>query len=99
MRHEDYMRVRNEDYLKQKHIAQASEQSDVDMVNSPPHYNEAGIECIEAIQAATGDGFEYHLQGTALKYIWRFRYKGKPLEDLKKARWYLDKLIEEYEKK
>ena len=69
-----------------------------DMVNNPPHYNEAGIECIEAIQAATGNGFEYHLQGTALKYLWRFRYKGKPLEDLKKCRWYLDKLIEEYEK-
>lgn len=98
MRHEDYMRIRNEDYLKQKH-GQASEQSSADMVNSPPHYNEAGIECIEAIKAATGDGFEYHLQGTILKYLWRFRYKGKPLEDLNKCRWYLDKLIEEYEKK
>ena len=34
-------------------------------------------------------GFEYHLQATAVKYLWRYRYKGKPLEDLKKARWYL----------
>ena len=50
-----------------------------------------------AIQAATGEGFEYHLQATALKYLWRYRYKGKPLEDLKKARWYLDRLIEEHD--
>jgi hypothetical protein len=96
MHHEEYMRIRNEDYHKQKHV---EKKTDVDMVNSPPHYNENSIECIEAIQAATGDGFEYHLQGTAIKYLWRFRYKGKPLEDLKKARWYLDKLIEEYENK
>jgi hypothetical protein len=33
----------------------------VDMVNSPPHYNAAGTECIDAIQAATLDGFEYYL--------------------------------------
>jgi hypothetical protein len=99
MHHEEYMRIRNEDYHKQKHVEKTPEKTGVDMVNSPPHYNENSIECIEAIQAATGDGFEYHLQGTAIKYLWRFRYKGKPLEDLKKARWYLDKLIEEYENK
>ena len=69
------------------------------MVNKPPHYqNSADIECIDAIQAATGDGFQFHLQGTVLKYLWRYRYKGKPVEDLKKARWYLDKLIEETER-
>jgi len=67
----------------------------VDMVNSPPHYNQTGIECIHAISAATGDGFKHYLQGNILKYLWRFDYKEKPLEDLKKAQWYLDKLIEE----
>ena len=65
-----------------------------DMVNSPPHYNQKGIECIDAIEAATDDGFQYYLQGNILKYIWRYRYKGKPVEDLKKAEWYLNKLIE-----
>jgi len=65
-----------------------------DMVNSPPHYNQAGIECIDAIEAATGDGYEYYLQGNIMKYVWRYRYKNGA-EDLKKARWYLDKLIEE----
>ena len=65
-----------------------------DMVNSPPHYNKAGIECINAIQAATGDGYEYYLQGNIIKYLWRYRYKNG-VEDLKKAQWYLNELIEE----
>jgi hypothetical protein len=67
-----------------------------DMVNSPPHYNQTGIECIDAIEAATGDGYEYYLQGNIMKYVWRYRYKNGG-EDLKKARWYLDKLIKEVE--
>ena len=65
-----------------------------DMVNSPPHYNQAGIECIDAIRAATSDGYEYYLQGNIIKYLWRYRYKNG-VEDLKKAQWYLTKLIEE----
>ena len=88
LRHEEYMRQRRE--LEEQSLQP-------DMVNRPPHYNRHGVEAIDAIQAATGDGYEYHLQGTVLKYIWRYRYKGKPLEDLKKARWYLDRLIEEYD--
>ena len=47
----------------------------LDVVNSPSHYNQAGIECIEAIAAATDNGFEYYLQGNIIKYIWRYRYK------------------------
>ena len=62
-------------------------------VNKPPHYNHSGIECIDAIQAATGDGYEYYLQGNILKYLWRYRYKNG-IEDLRKAQWYLNKLIE-----
>ena len=67
-----------------------------DMVNSPPHYNQAGVECIEAIRAATDEGYEYYLQGNIIKYLWRYRYKNG-VEDLKKAHWYLQKLIEETE--
>lgn len=67
-----------------------------DMVNSPPHYNATGVECIDAIAAATGEGFEYYLQGNIMKYLWRYRYKNGT-EDLKKARWYLDALIKEVE--
>ena len=65
-----------------------------DMVNNPSHYNQAGIETIDAIRAATGEGFEYYLQGNILKYLWRYRYKNG-VEDLKKAEWYLKVLIEE----
>jgi hypothetical protein len=78
-------------------MAQANKQSDnvVDMVNNPPHYNQTGIECIHAISAATDKGLKYYLQGNVMKYLWRFDYKDKPLEDLQKAKWYLEKLIEE----
>ena len=66
-----------------------------DMVNSPAHYNFAGVECIDAISAATGeDGFSYYLQGNIMKYLWRFKYKNG-LEDLQKAQWYLKVLIED----
>ena len=65
-----------------------------DMVNNPPHYNQSGIECIDAIEAALLPNFKYYLQGNILKYLWRFDYKGKPTEDLKKAQWYLNRLIE-----
>tara|TARA_Y100001937_G_scaffold46412_1_gene65186 strand:+ start:435 stop:725 length:291 start_codon:yes stop_codon:yes gene_type:complete len=68
-----------------------SEESD--MVNHPPHYNQKGIECIDAIEAATDTGFEYYLQGNIMKYLWRYRYKDGS-QDLKKALWYLNKLIE-----
>ena len=64
-----------------------------DMVNHPPHYNQKGIECIDAIQASTDTGFEYYLQGNIMKYLWRYRYKDGS-QDLKKALWYLNKLIE-----
>ena len=64
-----------------------------DMVNSPPHYNQYDIECIDAIRACTGEGFSTYLQGNILKYIWRYNYKNG-IEDLKKAQWYLNKLIE-----
>tara|TARA_R100000988_G_scaffold52355_1_gene25671 strand:- start:429 stop:647 length:219 start_codon:yes stop_codon:yes gene_type:complete len=67
-----------------------------DMVNNPPHYNKANIECIEAIRAATNEGYGYYLQGNILKYVWRYRYKGG-VEDLEKAKFYLDRLIKEVE--
>lgn len=92
--------MRHEAFMKQAMSQSDSKQmwpveEAVDMVNSPPHYNQTGIECIHAISAATGDGFKYYLQGNIMKYLWRFDYKDKPLEDLNKAQWYLDKLIEE----
>lgn len=69
------------------------EKKKVDMVNSPAHYNKAGIETIDIIQSVTGDGFESYLQGNILKYICRYKYKNGT-EDLEKAHWYLNRLIE-----
>jgi hypothetical protein len=61
-----------------------------DPVNHPKHYNQGEIECIQAIKAALGDeGFRSYCQGNAMKYLWRYRYKGKAEEDIKKCQWYL----------
>tara|TARA_R110002020_G_scaffold103344_2_gene242021 strand:+ start:3319 stop:3558 length:240 start_codon:yes stop_codon:yes gene_type:complete len=65
-----------------------------DMVNSPPHYNTGNIECIEAIkESMTPEAFKGYLKGNIQKYIWRYEAK-KGVEDLEKAQWYLNKLIE-----
>ena len=89
MRHEEYMRMREE-------LERAGKEAyaNVDMVNSPPHYNQAGVECIDALRAATDEGYQYYLQGNIIKYLWRYRYKNG-VQDLEKAQWYLEKLIEE----
>ena len=72
-----------------------------DDVNSPEHYklNHDGIECIDAIHATMEpSAFCEYVRGTVLKYIWRCNYKGDKLKDLRKAQWYLTKLIREVEK-
>ena len=65
-----------------------------DLVNQPPHYRAGDVECIEAIEAALGDGYRYYLQGSIIKYIWRYEHKGNPEQDLRKADWYLERLID-----
>ena len=68
----------------------------IDIVNHPPHYkSDSGIESIDVIE---GFGLNFRL-GNTIKYILRHNKKGKPLEDLKKARWYLDREIEKLESK
>lgn len=67
-----------------------------DPVNHPDHYNQGGIECIDAIEAATSglSGPEAYSTGAAIKYLWRWKWKnGK--EDLQKAAWYIKRLIGE----
>ena len=70
-----------------------------DVVNKPPNYNTGKIDCIDASEQSM-DEKEYagYLKGNVVKYLWRYNYKGKPTEDLKKAAWYLDRLIEITEK-
>lgn len=68
----------------------------VDVVNSPEHYRQGGIEAIDAIQASmTREEFKGYLKANCMKYLWRYRHKGKPVEDLRKAKWYLDRLLVE----
>jgi len=60
-----------------------------DPVNHPQHYNNhpSGVECITVAEHM---GFNL---GNAMKYIWRADDKGTPIEDLKKARWYIEREI------
>ena len=71
-------------------------QSTSDNVNSPSHYNQAGIECIDAIKASLGDGYQDYCKGNVMKYLWRYKYKNG-IEDLKKAQWYLNSMVEDVE--
>ena len=67
-----------------------------DNVNSPSHYNQAGIECVDAIKASLGDCYEDYFKGNVMKYLWRYKYKNG-IEDLKKAQWYLNSMIDSME--
>lgn len=75
--------------------------SNKEMVNHPDHYQSAnGIECIDAMAAATEEltGIEAVDTAQIIKYIWRWKKKEKPLQDLMKTKWYLEHLIAHIEK-
>ena len=64
-------------------------------VENPDHYNTGSIEAIEAIKASMpSEQFFGYLKGNVMKYLWRYDYKEKPVEDLRKADWYLNRLID-----
>lgn len=67
-----------------------------DMVNHPSHYTQGGIECIDAIKAATvgKNGIEAVCVANVIKYLWRYEEKNG-VQDCHKARWYLGRLIKE----
>lgn len=68
---------------------------EVDNVNHPSHYNDGGIECIEAIEASlTPEEYRGYLKGNVQKYVWREKHKGG-IESLEKAQWYLKRLIDQ----
>lgn len=70
-----------------------------DVVNHPTHYTNGDIECIDAIRASMGkDKFYGYLKGNIIKYLWRYELKEKPVQDLEKAQWYLNRLIQEIKK-
>ena len=74
-------------------FADCWESKEVDMVKQPPHYNYGNIECIEAIkESMTLEAYRGYLKGNCMKYLWRYERKGKQLQDLHKAQWYLSRL-------
>lgn len=68
-----------------------------DAVN-PPHYRQGAVECIDALHAAIGDeGFKAYCRAQIIRYLWRCEHKhADPLEDLRKAQWYLTELLKQY---
>lgn len=70
---------------------------DYDSVDNPAHYNKGGVECIDAIRGSmSAEAFRGFLKGNVMKYVFRYEAKNG-LEDLRKARWYLERLIGEVE--
>jgi len=66
-----------------------------DNVNNPEHYTSGDIECIDAIKSSMShEEYIGFLKGNCIKYLWRYRLKGKAKEDLNKTNFYLNKLIE-----
>ena len=69
-----------------------------DMVNHPQHYTQGGIECIDALKAATVGkrGIEAVCVANVIKYLWRYEEKNG-IEDVCKAKWYIEHLLKELE--
>ena len=84
------------DREEEKNTTRNTEQVEVDRVNSPPHYNNGGMECIDYIQQQLSEHFSSYCQGNVIKYLHRWRYKNG-VEDLKKAEWYLKAMIRDIE--
>ena len=66
-----------------------------DNVNMPQHYRVGEVEAIDYIAQQLGAGVKDYLLGNVHKYLHRHRFKGQALEDLRKAEWYLQRLLME----
>ena len=97
----DWERLRKEipavEYSIDKAMAECHKNAE-DVVNHPSHYGSGAVECIEAIESSmSAQAFAGYLKGNCMKYLWRYNLKGKPAEDLHKAQWYLNRLIDSVE--
>ena len=74
-----------------------------DLVNKPPHYRFGGYELIEVLKANVRDAERHPVQSALrvqiVQYLFRYDVKGNALQDLGKAKFYLDDLYEETKKK
>lgn len=82
-----------ENFARQLTLIEAAEPAEEDVVNSPSHYTQYPVEVIELTRHMP------FCDGNVVKYVARSPFKGNRLQDLKKARWYLDDAIAEEEKK
>ena len=88
-----YIAAKN-DEQKQNIAAEIFKAQNHNTVSHPAHCTSGGIECIDCIKAALGENFMGFLIGNVIKYTYRYKHKNG-IEDLKKARWYLDRAIKE----
>ena len=87
----DYRPSNAEDMMK----ALERLESQKEMINHPKHYNAGELEAITVIEdQGLGEAF---CTANVIKYIMRYKHKGTPLEDLKKIKWYTERLISYYE--
>jgi len=67
-----------------------------DNINSPSHYTQGEIECIDAIKASMpSSDFYGYLKGNVINYLWRVNLKGDRIENIQKAQWYLNRMVME----
>ena len=80
------------------HVYKNMDENVPDMVNHPQHYTQGGIECIDALKAATVGkrGIEALCVANVIKYLWRYEEKNG-IEDVRKAKWYIERLLKELE--
>ena len=80
------------------HVYKNMDENVPDMVNHPKHYTQGGIECIDALKAATVGkrGIEAVCVANVIKYLWRYEEKNG-IEDVRKAKWYVERLLKELE--
>lgn len=65
-----------------------------DPVNKPPHYQADNFECIDVIEHCLSPSeYQGYLKGCIIKYMYRHNYKGNPEQDLQKALWYLNRVV------
>lgn len=80
------------------HVYKNMDENVPDMVNHPQHYTQGGIECIDALKAATVGkrGIEAVCVANIIKYCWRYEEKNG-IEDVRKAKFYIERLLKELE--
>lgn len=83
----------NKDFTNEDYGFKEISKDEADMVNHPQHYSAHGIEPIDYIES---HNLNFNL-GNVIKYVSRAPFKGTELEDLKKAKWYLEREIKKHD--